>query len=267
MPKILNNCLATMAFLFGTNTALGQAVAPAPAGPPASDGGKFGDANAAISAGAQPNPAAPPTPAPQPQVDRSDEGHLRGGLSLNLGYFLSPGAVTAAPELRIGYQVNRSFGIFGIAGAVVGLGVSGGSNANGTSSASITGVSYTYIGVNAEAMFDDLYTLGGGLAVGKGGWASAGVATTSADASSAVLVAGGFMPQANVRAGFAFGSRSKITGSKTGLTLALDVRFLFAPNSVLEETKAGPNGGSVKVETSRSALGVNPMLVLGFDWR
>jgi hypothetical protein len=234
---------------------------PAPVAAAVSDGGKFA---ADVQA---PGPTTAPTPMPE-LVDRTNEGHLRGGLSLNMGFFAKPGAITIGPELRLGYQLNASFGLFAMAGAVAGLGVSGSSNASG-SSASITGVSYTYLGVNAEALFGDKFIVGGGVAIGRGGWATAGIAaSTVAGASSSSVEAGGLMPQGNLRLGLALGSLDRSTGRRSGLTLALDGRFLLAPDSVEIVTRTGITGSANTTTTSQTtALGFNPMLVLGVDWR
>jgi hypothetical protein len=178
----------------------------------------------------------------------------------------NPRALIFGAEGRLGYQVNSMLGVYGTAGFAAGFGIGASSDAKG-SSAGISGVSYWYLGANAEALLADPLFIAGGFGIGGAAWGSisGGVNSAESSASGETIAAGGLTPQGNVRVGLGFGNRNPTTGKKSGLTLALDLRVLWAPNSVKETAAGGPNGASVKTDTA--AFGFAPMLMIGYDLR
>jgi hypothetical protein len=223
------------------------------------------------------DPAAPPegpvpvvaAPVAAAPIEPKDESRARFGLSLNGGsFFPGPFTIALGAEARLGYQLNNDVGVYGQLGGTAGLGA-GTSTDGASATASVSAVTYWYLGANIESLLGESFFVAGGAAIGRGGWgvlSGTVAASSSRAASGSTVVAGGLMPQFNARIGFAPGKRA-LDGTKRGLSFAFDLRALLAPNSERNEVVVGANGASTNQRTSTFAVGFAPMLMIGFDTR
>jgi hypothetical protein len=210
-------------------------------------------------------PAPPADPAPIPVA--ADRPHFRWGVSPSAGtFFPGPTTVAFGIEGRAGYAFNDTVTVFGSLGGVGGVGF-GGSVGNGGGSASVSAVSYWYMGANVDALIAKPFFIGGGAALGRGGWGVVKDSASSTGGSQEVIAAGGFIPQLDGRLGLALGRRSADSGKYSGVTIALDLRVLAALDSASTKQVAGVGGASQSVTTSTTALGFSPMLMIGYDVR
>lgn len=232
------------------------APAPTEATPAQPASGQPATAPATPAQGAAATPAEPP-----------DEGHFRWGVSGEGGtFFPGPTTIAFGLEARFGYAFNRTVTAFGSAGSVAGIGFGGDSGPNGAS-VSVSAISYWYIGANVDALLAGPLFVGGGAALGRGGWGVVSQSASSTGGSQEVIAAGGFMPSANGRLGLHFGKTNEQTGKRSGFMLALDLRVLIAPNSAKTTQSAGNGGASQSVTVDTTAIGFSPMLMLGYDLR
>jgi hypothetical protein len=214
------------------------------------------------SAPATSNAAAPTAPPPAP-----DGGHFRWGLSPMAGtFFPGPTTIAFGIEGRVGYAFNQTVTAFGSLGAVGGVGFGGSASSTGAS-ASVSAVSYWYLGANVDALVAGPLFVGGGAAIGRGGWGVVSAAASSSGGSQEVIAAGGLMPQFNARLGLATGTPSPTTGKRSGFSVALDLRVLVAPDSVSTKQSAGAGGATQSVTTNTTEIGISPMLMLGYEQR
>lgn len=231
---------------------------------------------AAFAQNASPPPAAPPTASPPPTAATTapteppapaEEGHFRWGISPSVGtFFPGPTTIAFGIEGRAGWALNRTVTVFGSLGSVGGVGFGGSVSANG-GSASVSAVSYWYVGANVDALVARPLFVGAGAAIGRGGWGVVSDSASSSGAGQEVIAAGGLMPQLDARIGLALGRQSAESGKLAGFTLALDLRMLIAPDAASTKQTAGVGGASQSVTTSTTALGFSPMLMLGYDLR
>ena len=220
---------------------------------------------------AQPAATAPATPAqgtaPAAPQEPPDEGHFRWGISgMGGSFFPGPTTIAFGLEGRFGYAFNRTVTAFASAGSVAGIGFGRETSSTG-GSLSVSAVSYWYIGANADALLAGPLFVGGGAALGRGGWGVVSQSASSSGGSQEVIVAGGFMPSVNGRLGLHFGKTNEQTGKRSGFVLALDFRVLIAPNSAKTTQSAGAGGASQSVTVDTTAIGFSPMLMLGYDLR
>jgi hypothetical protein len=213
---------------------------------------------------------APPPPPPPDAPVAEEEGRVRWGIDGQIGVLLPQTTVTFGAEGRVGYQVNRTFGVFVNGGATFGFGVGGSVNPNGTTSASISVAGWWKLGVLGEVTLFDRLSFAAGPAIADGGWA--GVAATASNtnggsASTTTVVAGGFMPALDLKVGLNLGRRNERTGRRSGFNIGLDLLVLFAPNAAYTKVTGDSMGGSVTANTSGLAVGVMPALTLGYDAR
>lgn len=94
-------------------------------------------------------------------------------------FFPGPTTVALRFEGRFGYSVNQTLSLYGSLGAVGGIGFGADVDSKG-GSASVSAVSFWYIGANADALLAGPLFVGGGAGIGKAGWG-----VVSANASSA----------------------------------------------------------------------------------
>lgn len=166
---------------------------------------------ASTAAFAQETP--PPPPPPQPVVQAAPAepledqgGRVRGGVSGNLGWHI-PSMFTFGAEGRVGYVVSNMFNVYAIGGFTVGFGFGVSGNSMG-GSASVSGVSYGYLGAIAEFVFGNLFYVGVGPAVAFGGFGSAGVSVGTGGSGSISAVAhAGPAPGLDARLGLHFGRK------------------------------------------------------------
>jgi hypothetical protein len=195
------------------------------------------------------------------------EGHFRWGLSpMGGSFFPGPATVAFGIEGRAGYAFNDTITLFGSLGGVAGVGFGGDLNANGAS-ASVSAVSYWYAGANVDALLAGPLFVGGGAAIGKGGWGAVSQSASSSGGSQEVTAAGGIMPSLNARLGLATGKLNRQTGKRSGFAIALDLRMLIAPDSTSTAQSAGTGGVSQTVATNTTAIGWSPMLMMGYELR
>lgn len=223
------------------------------------------------------DPNAPPpavTPATTPDAPKPaqeeppvpDIGHLRWGLSPMAGtFFPGPTTVALGFEGRVGWSFNHMVSVYGNITAVAGIGF-GESSGSGSSSVSVSAISYWQFGANIDALLAGPLFVGGGLGIGKAGWGVVKASGSSTGGSSDVIAAGGIVPSLDGRFGVFLGSLNKQTGTRSGLTIALDVRVLIAPNATETKQSASATGAVDEVDT-KAAVGVCPMLMLGYDFR
>lgn len=217
---------------------------------------------------AEATPAPPPKP---PPTEPPDDGHFRWGLSPMFGtFFPGPTTVALGLEVRIGWAFNQIVTAYGSLGSVAGIGF--GADVSGDDkSVSVSAISYWYLGANVDALLAGPLFVGGGAAIGKAGWGVVEAHGSSSGGGSDVIAAAGWTPSLDARLGISTGTPSLATGKRSGFYLALDVRVLFAPNATetREQANASSNSasGSAKITTDTTAVGIAPMLHLGFDSR
>jgi hypothetical protein len=200
--------------------------------------------------------------------EKPEDGRFRWGLSAGVGTFLPGPLVSFGAEARAGWQFNRLLSAYLAFGGNAGVGFSG--NLTGTGgSVNVGADTYYYFSAQAEAVFMDMVFVAAGPVLARGGWAfiSQGV-DTAGGVSQRLLAAGGdFLPAANLKVGLGIGSRNVSTGRRNQFTIALDTMFLFAPNTVTGSQSVSMNGVSQMVDVRGLAVGVAPIIVLGFDGR
>jgi hypothetical protein len=204
-----------------------------------------------------------------PQEPEDLGGRVRWGISGNLGWHLPQSMFTIGSEGRIGYQVSNMLSVYGAIGGTAGFGFNADVGFEGVK-VSLNAISYYYLGAIAEAMFGDLFYVGGGPVIASG--AIAGITTgVSADGVAEVteVASAGFKPGFNVRFGLGFGKPTRPSMRRGGFNLGVDVLTLFHPSSIFVTTRAdGPNGeAGASITTTGLAVSVVPMLTLGYDSR
>jgi len=209
-------------------------------------------------------PASPDTATPAPTPN---EGHFRWGISPTGGtFFPGPTTIAAGIEGRAGYAFNQTVTLFGSLGTAAGIGLGGDVTANGAS-ASVSAISYWYIGANVDALLVGPLFVGAGAAIGRGGWGVVSQSASSSGGSQEVTAAGGTMPSGNARIGLMTGKLNEKTGKRSGFAIALDLRVLVAPDAASTSQQASASGASQNVTTSTTAIGYSPMLMLGYELR
>ncbi len=212
---------------------------------------------------------APPPPS-QPAMDAPLEdpgGRVRWGVSGNLGWHAPQSAFTIGAEGRIGYQVSNMFAAYAVVGATAGFGIGAQVSVSGAS-ASITALSYYYLGAIAELMFADLFYVGGGPVIANGGLVGVSGSATSSGNSEAIAIAHvGAMPGLDLRLGLGFGRARAPSFRRGGFNLGIDALILFHPNAVVIREKVVNGTGTGSVRTNELAVTVTPMLTLGYDAR
>jgi len=176
---------------------------------------------------------------------------------------------TFGAEGRIGYQISNIFSAYGAIGGTAGLGFSADVGIEGAS-VSASAISYWYIGAIGEAMFGNLFYVGGGPVLARGAIAGATVGgSTDGVAEIREIASAGFKPGLNLRFGLSTARPSGPSRRRGGFNIGVDGLLLFHPNAVYVVTRAdGPNG-SAGISVTESSLGVSfvPMLTLGYDSR
>jgi hypothetical protein len=225
----------------------------------------------------EPPPAAPPTPAPTEPApapkptappEPPNDGHFRWGLSPMFGtFFPGPTTVALGFEGRFGYAFNQMLTVYGNVAAVGGIGFGADTDDKGGGSASVSAISFWVFGANVDALLVGPLFVGGGAGFGKAGWGVVEAHGSNNGAGSRVIAAGGWTPSIDGRIGISTGSPNPQTGKRSGFYLALDVRMLFAPDSAETKQEATATGGTQQVTTDTTAIGICPMLHLGFDSR
>jgi hypothetical protein len=258
---MLKNTLILTAFVSATTTSAlafaqdqtGDAAPPPPPPPP-------------VQTAPEPPKAMVPV-APQEKEDLG--GRVRWGVSANLGWHLPQSMFTIGSEGRIGYQISNMLSVYGAIGGTAGFGFGASVGFDGVE-VSLNAISYYYLGAIAEAMFGDLFYVGGGPVLANG--AIAGI-TTGVDpdgvAEVTEVASAGIKPGLNIRFGLGFGKPSGPSMRRGGFNLGIDTLTLFHPSSVFVKTRAdGPNGeAGASVTTTGLAVSVIPMLTLGYDSR
>jgi len=216
---------------------------------------------------------APATPAPAPvkpaePPEPPNDGHFRWGLSPMFGtFFPGPTTFSLGFEVRMGYALNQMITVYGNAAAVGGIGFGTDVDDKGNGSASISAVSYWVLGANVDALVAGPLFVGGGAGIGKAGWDVVEAHGGTGGAGSKVIAAGGWAPSFDGRIGISTGSPNPQTGKRNGFYLALDIRVLIAPNASETRQEATASGAQQQVTTDTTAIGVAPMLHIGFDSR
>ena len=228
-------------------------------------------------------PSAPPPPPPQPapyvaptfpvrpvdspMLEEDPGGRIRWGVSGNLGWYIPYPAFTIGAEGRIGYQVSNVFSTYAIVGVTGGFGF-GGSVSSSGASISATGISYYYFGAIAEAMFADIFYVGGGPVIASGLLGIGGVSANSNGGTITALGHLGAMPGLDLRLGLGLGRpRGPPTFRRGGFNLGLNVLMLLHPDTVVTRLTADSMGGEVEVKTRELIFTATPRVQLGYDWR
>lgn len=250
---------------------LAQTVPPPPPAPPPTpvDTASPDAATPATPATPAPAPASPETKPPVVDENVDKGGRIRWGTSGNVGWHLPQSMFTIGAEGRIGYQVNNIFSAYGVVGGTAGFGFGVSAGFSGVS-VSASAISYWYIGGIAEAMFGNLFYVGGGPVLARGGLAGANIGVDSAGVAQVQEVASsGFKPGINFRVGFGFGRPMGASHRRSGFNLGIDTLTLFHPNTTVVTTKAdGPNGSAgIAVTTNETIVSFVPMLTFGYDSR
>ncbi len=219
----------------------------------------------------QPPPAAAPgspvRPMDSPMLEEDPGGRIRWGVSGNLGWYMPYPAFTLGAEGRIGYQVSNIFSAYAIVGVTGGFGFGGSVTSTG-GSASVTGISYVYFGAIAEAMFADIFYVGGGPVIATGGLGIAGISASSNGGTITALAHGGAMPGLDLRLGLGLGRpHGAPSFRRGGFNLGLNVLMLLHPDTVVTRVTGDSMGGSVNVKTNELIFTATPMVQLGYDWR
>ncbi len=224
-------------------------------------------------------PPPPPQPAPQPYVspvrpvdspmmlEEDPGGRIRWGVSGNLGWYMPYPAFTLGAEGRIGYQVSNIFSAYAILGFTGGFGFGGSANSSGAS-ASITGISYYYFGAIAEAMFANIFYVGGGPVIASGLLGIAGISANSSGGTITALGDAGAMPGFDLRLGLGLGRpHGAPSFRRGGFNIGLNVLMLLHPDTVVTRVTGDGMGGTVNVDTNELILTATPMVQIGYDWR
>jgi len=181
-------------------------------------------------------------------------------------FFPGPTTFSIGIEARFGWALNQTITVYGNAAAVGGIGFGADVDDKG-GSASVSAVSYWVLGANVDALVVGPLFVGGGAGIGKAGWGVIEEHASSNGGGSKVIAAGGWTPSIDGRIGISTGSPNPQTGKRAGFYLALDVRVLIAPNGTETTQEATATGGRQSVVTDTTAIGIAPMLHLGFDSR
>ncbi|HEV8322355.1 MAG TPA: hypothetical protein VG389_12120 [Myxococcota bacterium] len=212
---------------------------------------------------AAPAPASAPAPAAAPR----DSGRFRWGISAGAGTFVPGPMVNFGTEVRAGWQINPILGVSVAGGAESGFFFGGRVTTNGAA-LSVSAVSFWHVGVEAEAMFGNMFFVAGGPHLLRGGWGSVREGADSNGAvTQSVLAVGGWMPGFDFKVGLGFG-KPRPSGRRNQFTLSLDTMFAFAPPGVYVAQNVDANG-NVTQDVSRTgfAIGIAPMLMFGFEMR
>ena len=213
------------------------------------------------------SPGRPVRPADSPMFEEDPGGRIRWGVSGNLGWYMPYPAFTFGAEGRIGYQVSNIFSAYAIFGATAGFGFSANANSTG-GSGSISGLSYVYFGAIAEAMFADIFYVGGGPVIATGGLGILGVSAGTNSGSVSALAHVGAMPGFDLRLGLGLGQpHGSPTFRRGGFNLGLNVLMLLHPDTVVTRFTGNSMGGNGTVNTNELIFTATPMVQLGYDWR
>lgn len=195
-------------------------------------------------------------------------GRVRWGVSGNLGWHLPQSAFTFGAEGRIGYQITNMLGAYAIVGGTVGLGIGGSASSTGAS-VSVTAVSYYYFGAIFEAMFADLFYVGGGPVLANGALAGVSASGGTSGAGVTTVVDTGLMPGIDLRLGLGLGRPNPAPSFRRGgFNLGLNALVLFHPDTLVGRATADSSGNvGAEVKTNELTVTVTPMLMLGYDSR
>ncbi len=211
-------------------------------------------------------PAVSPDPAPPSATALG----IRWGASTGLGAFIPGPQLAWAIEGRIGVTVSPLFNAYARLGRQAGIGFGGTASSSG-GSISVSASGFWFFGVNAELSLGDHFFVAGGPQLGWGGWAGvtqgAMASGSSSGASQSAFAASGFMPGLNAKIGFGTGSRRNASNERRGqFTMSVDLNLMYAPNTAYVNQSGGSGGASQSIGLGQS-LGVNPMLMFGYDFR
>lgn len=202
---------------------------------------------------------APPAPPPS-ATNLADAGRVRWGVNAQVGAFIPTPLVSFGAEGRIGYSFNRTFAAYLSVGGGSGLFFGGSAGATG-GSLSISVMSQWYVGAMAEANLGDSFFVALGPGIGRFSLAGLTVAASTTGAGEQVSALGGWTPSVDLKFGFTFGKRNPESGRRGGFTLAIDARLVLPTDSIFVSN--GTGGQSVEVH--KTAWGIVPMLMLGYD--
>jgi hypothetical protein len=212
----------------------------------------------------------PSSDAPQttPAPPSASTGHLRWGVSGNIGWHIPQPALSLGSEGRIGYQINSMFGAYATLGGLFGIGFGVSGNASG-GTASVTAFSRWYIGAIAELFLSDLFFVGAGPVFANGGFAGVTASASANGVGGQVRAHAGPAIGLDVKLGLQLGKQPEGPGTrKSGFSLGLSAMTLFHPNTAVVTTQAATTGsGTIDVSTNELMVTVTPMLMLGYDWR
>lgn len=188
---------------------------------------------------------------------------------MGVGAFFPGPQLAWAAEGRIGIKVDPLFNAYVRIGRQAGIGFGGTASSSG-GSISVSASGFWFLGVNAELSLGDAFFVAGGPQLGWGGWAgvSQGVTTgSSTTATQRAFAASGFMPGLNAKIGFGTGGRFRENQERKGqFTMSLDLNLMYAPNTAYVSQTGGTGGVSQSIGLGQS-LGINPMLMFGYDYR
>lgn len=251
-----------------TSSAFAQQPAPAATEPAPADTG------AAPAATTPPAATPPPPAAPAADGKKKDGpddpgGRVRWGLSTGFGWHVPASMFLINGEGRIGYQISNMLSVYGAVGGTAGLGFSAEAGFQGVS-VSASALAIGYVGAIAEAMFGNLFYVGGGPVFVRGSYVGTSVGASSAGVAevSSVTSAGNKFGL-DIRFGFGFGKPKGDSKRRGGFNLGIDALILFHPSALTVTTRAdGPNGtAGASVSETGLSVGLAPMLTLGYDSR
>ncbi len=219
-----------------------------------------GLASAQDAVGAPTDPSQGPIMAPAPVAEGGSEARFRWGIGAAGGLFIPGSLVDFGAGLRLGAQLNDSFGVYGDLGFAFGLAL-GGSVSGTSTTLRASAVAFWHVGVLAEATFGDMFFVGAGPLIASGGWVFTDQYTdSSGTVQQNVIEAGGFMPGLDLRVGIGLGGR-RPSGRRSQFTIGLDVKFLLASVS----SASTGTGTGATVRTGDTQIGITPMLMIGYD--
>lgn len=212
-----------------------------------------------------PPPVDQPVPAAEPPMPSSMR--FRWGVGGDIGYFIPVNILDFGAQAHFGVQLNETLAVFGELGFLFGVGIGGSASSNGAS-VSVAALGFWDLGVMAEATFSDHFFLAGGPMLFGGGWTAVSQsATSSGNTNQQVVAAGGdVLPGVDVRVGYTFGGRNPETGRRSGFTLSLDAKVMYATVSSVSQS-AGSTGASQSVNVGDHQIGITPMLLIGYEAR
>lgn len=224
-----------------------------------------------------PEPVAAPPPVelqgPTPQLPAQlgnallpDPGNrFRWGISGNLGALAPTNGFTPAlsVDARFGWQFSNMVSLYAVVGVGVGIQLGAAPSYAGQSGGVSNGLFTQYLGGEVEWMLGDLFFVAAGPVVNNAAY-NATLFNTGLPGVTAIEVQSvGMRFALDARAGFHLGSIDPQTFRRSGFSIGLQAMTTFYGGAALTQVK----DDGTRITSTGLAVGVMPMLMLGYDAR